>query len=352
MSARVSRGLVAGVIVIALATGCGAAHDPSAAVPTSTAPVVRTDIVSRQELTGTLTFAGSYTLINQAAGVYTSLPSAGAVVSRGQVLYRVDSRPVSLFYGAPEWRTLTVGVPDGSDVTQLEQNLLALGFGNSSNLIANGHFDSFDAAAVRRWQASLGVPQTGVVNLGDVIYQPGPIRVASVHPSAAMGAQPGQPVIDATSTQRAVIVALDVNREALVKVGDSVTVSLPNSATPVAGTVSAIGTVATSSSSSGEGPPGPPSVPMTITLGDPAAAGSLDQAQVGVGVTNAIHRAVLAVPVMALIAQPGGTYAVEVVDGSARHEVAVTTGLFDDRGLVEVTSTDLREGMLVEVPQS
>ena len=28
----------------------------------------------------------------------------------------------------------------------------------------------------------------------------------------------------------------------------------------------------------------------------------------------------------------------------------VTTGLFDDRGLVEVTSADLREGMLVEVP--
>jgi hypothetical protein len=30
--------------------------------------------------------------------------------------------------------------------------------------------------------------------------------------------------------------------------------------------------------------------------------------------------------------------------------VIVTTGLFDDRGLVEVTSTELREGMLVEVP--
>ncbi|HEY2557473.1 MAG TPA: hypothetical protein VGI08_10225, partial [Diaminobutyricibacter sp.] len=232
------------------------------------------------------------------------------------------------------------------------QNLLALGFGNSSNLIANGHFDAFDAAAVRRWQASLGVAQTGVVSLGDTIYEPGPVRIASVHPSAGMAAQPGQPVIDATSTQRAVLVALDVSREGSVKVGDLVTVLLPTSATPVTGTVSAIGTVATSTPTNNGGPAGPPSIPLSITLSDPAAAGSLDQAPVSVGVTDAVHKAVLAVPVMALIAQAGGTYAVEVVQSSVRHAVAVTTGLFDDRGLVEVTSPDLREGMLVEVPQS
>jgi hypothetical protein len=91
---------------------------------------------------------------------------------------------------------------------------------------------------------------------------------------------------------------------------------------------------------------------MTIMLSDPAAAGNLDQVPVSVGVTDAVHHAVLAVPVMALVAQAGGTYAVEVVRGTVRQAVAVTTGLFDNRGLVEVTSPDLREGMLVEVPQS
>jgi hypothetical protein len=53
---------------------------------------------------------------------------------------------------------------------------------------------------------------------------------------------------------------------------------------------------------------------------------------------------------MALLAQADGKFAVDVVENGARRAVIVTTGLFDDRGLVEVTSADLREGMLVEVP--
>jgi peptidoglycan hydrolase-like protein with peptidoglycan-binding domain len=348
---------VAGLLATAaLLAACGRPADPSAlAVPTSTAPVIRTDIVSRHQLNGSLTYAGSYTVINQAGpGVYTRLPSPGAVVTRGHALYRVDSRPIPLFYGDPEWRSLAVGVADGADVKQLELNLLALGFANASNLRANGHYDWYDAAAVRRWQASLGVPQTGIVGSGDVVYEPGAIRVASVHPTAGVFAQPGQPVLEATSTEHVVTVALDVNSEGSIKVGDAVTVALPYGTNSTSGRVGAIGSVATAAPSAGSNAVGPPqaSVPVTITLDDPSAGGSLDQAPVTVGVTDTLHKGVLAVPVVALLAQPGGTYAVVAVGGFQRREVTVTTGLFDDRGLVEVSGPDLREGMLVEVPQS
>lgn len=346
-----------GLLTAALLAGCaGQQADPSvAAVPTSTAAVVRTDIVSRSQLNGTLTYAGSYTLVNEAGpGVYTGLPSPGTMVGRGQVLYRIDDRPVPLLFGDPEWRSLSVGVSDGPDVKQLEQNLLALGFGNSSNLIANGHFDAFDAAAVRRWQASLEVAQTGALSLGDLIYEPGPIRVTSVRASLGAPAQPGQPLIEATTTQHVVLVALDAGREGFIKTGDAVSVSLPDGKTVVPGTVTDVGSVATAPAPSGAGPGGGPlaTVSVTITLTDPAAGGAFDQAPVSVGVTDTVHRGVLAVPVMALLAVPGGRYAVEVVTGSARSAVSVTTGLFDDRGLVEVSSPALREGMLVEVPQS
>jgi len=341
------------LVVLALAlTACGGqpAGSATAAVPTTTVPVVRTNIVSTLQLDGTLTYAGSCTVVNRTGpGTYTALPAPGAVVTRGQVLYRVDSRPIPLLYGDPEWRTLAIGVGIGADVKQLEENLLALGFANSGNLIANGRFDAYDAAAVRRWQRWLGVAQTGTLNLGDFVFEPGPVRIAVVDAAAGTLAAPGQPVIEATSTQHVVTVALDVSREGSVKVGDQVEVVLPTSTT-VEGSIESIGTVAVAAPTSG-GQSGPATVPVTVSLADPSAGGTLDQAPVTVGVTDAVHDAVLAVPVTALLAEPGGTFAVEVVDGSGRRLVTVATGLFDDRGLVEVTSSELREGMSVEVPQ-
>ncbi len=341
--------VMAAIAWATVACGAGGAHSYGGSVPTSTAPVVRTDIVARQQLPGTLTYSGAYTLVNQAGpGIYTALPTPGAVLSLGQVLLRVDNRPVPLLYGQPEWRTLSVGVADGPDVKQLEDDLLALGFGNNSNLIANGHFDSFDAAAIRRWQASLGVAQTGTFGQGDAIFEPGPVRIQSLHARVGMTASPGQPVIEATSTRRVVNIALDVNRQSLVRVGDAASVLLPDSST-TAGTIASIGSVATAAQS--QGGPEVITIPVTVTLADSQAGSSFVEAPVIVSVTDQVHKGVLAVPVIALLGQPGGTFPVEGLDGSQRRTVTVTTGLYDDRGLVEVTAPELHEGMLVEVPQ-
>ncbi len=344
-------------LVTALLSACAAPASGSAggAVPTTTARVIRTDITSRQQLPGTLTYAGPYTIINQAGpGIFTALPSAGATVTRGQVLYRVNGRPIPLMYGDPEWRQLSIGVADGPDIGVLQANLTGLGF--ATGLRFDPHFDWVTAIAVRRWQASLGVAQTGIVSLADAVEVPGPIRVTTVHNMIGMPAQPGQPVMDATSTQHAVLVPLNVAQESLVKVGDQVTVALPDGKTATPGTVTGIGTVAIAEQSNQNGGSnnGPPSATVTVTivLSDPSAGGGLDQAPVSVAIVFDVHKGVLAVPVMALLAQPAGQYGVEVVNGSERHLVTVTTGLFDDRGLVEVSSPNLDEGMSVEVPTS
>lgn len=333
---------------------CGAhASNPSGAVPTGTAPVVRTDITSRQQLLGTLGYAGSYTVINQAGpGVYTNLPAPATVLSRGQVIYRVDGRPIPLFYGdAPAWRQLSAGVADGPDNYELQANLVALGVAPSVLRVDNT-FDWYTGLAVRNWQASLGLPQTGIVRPGDAVYMPGPIRITAVEPRAGMFAQPGQQVLEATSTQPTVLVQLNVALEPLIKAGDAVSIALPDGKTTAAGTVASVGTVAVAPSGGGNqnGPAPTATVTVTITLTDPASASTLDLAPVSVSVVNDVHKGVLAVPVMALLAQPDGKYAVAVVEGGQRRTVIVTTGLFDDRGLVEVTSNELHEGMLVEVP--
>ena len=81
-------------------------------------------------------------------------------------------------------------------------------------------------------------------------------------------------------------------------------VTLPDGTT-TPGVVSSVGTVATRSGS-GRNPA--TTIPVQVTLTDPRAAGTLDQAPVTVNITTASVKNVLAVPVTALLARsPGGT---------------------------------------------
>ena len=111
-----------------------------------------------------------------------------------------------------------------------------------------------------------------------------------------------------------------------------------------------MGTVATTSGSGGDTTA---TIPVQVTLTDPQAAGTLDQAPVTVNITTATARSALVVPVGALLAQSSGGYAVEVAGpGNTRHLVPVTTGIFDDAdGLVQVTGA-LTPGQRVVVPAS
>jgi len=330
----------------------------AAAVATSSAPVVRADLTNTIQVAGTLGYAGSRTIIDQATGTaFTALPAAGAVVRRGQALYEVDGTPVILFYGTrPAWRALYAGVAAGPDVTQLDRNLIALGFGDG--LTVSGYFTAATAYAVERWQAARGLPVTGTVPLGQVAYAPGALRVTAVTAVPGAPPQPGTGVLTATSTAPVVLAQVPVSQEYLVRAGDDVTVTLPDGVTTAPGTVTAVSPVASAAPGSGSGPaqgqaaapgPGPATVQVTIRLGRPAAASRLDQAPVTVGIVSARARGVLAVPVSALVALAGGGYAVEVVHGPGGHLVAVRTGLFAQT-LVQVSGPGLTAGQRVEVP--
>jgi hypothetical protein len=277
-----------------------------------------------------------------AAGVYTALPGAGQTVSRGQTVYAVSGRPIPLLYGTvPLARQLTSGV-GGDDVKELEDNLIALGYG--AGLTADGSFTSADAAAVKRWQAALGVAQTGVVYPGEAVVLPGPLRVSQVKALTGASAQTGQEIIDGTSPDHVVNISLDARQQTLVQVGAGVDVALPNG-TRVNGTITDVGTVATTS---GQGAQQQTTVPVTVTLADNATAGKLDGAAVTVSVTRASRQNVLAVPVTALLALPGGGYAVETADGRHRR-IPVQTGLFSN-GMVEVSGAGLTDGLRILAP--
>ena len=357
------RVLRVGVVVLAVAAVGGgtavvvqhnAARPPAvsiAGVRTGTATVVRTDLTTTIQLDGTIAYAGAYTVANQASGTYTALPAVGQVVGLGQALYEVDGHPVLLCYGSrPMWRTLAPGVPDGPDVAQLKQNLVALGY---ARLTVDDHFDTATYQAIRRWQAHVGTPVTGSLGPADIVYAAGPIRVASV--AAALGdqAHPGT-LIQATGTARIVNLAVPVVQEYLARVGDQVSVILPDGTTTVPGTITAISaTAAANPNQNGQSsnPNAPAVATATVELANPTSTASYDQAPVTVNVTDQSVRGVLAVPINALVALAEGGYGIWLLDHGARRLVGVHTGLFANT-LVQVTGTGIAAGMTVEVPAS
>jgi peptidoglycan hydrolase-like protein with peptidoglycan-binding domain len=356
------RRVIASLVVLALALGTVLAVWPfwrggrqanegiDNGSPTSLATVTRRSLSSRTNVNGTLTYAGSRSVVNQAAGTLTALPAVGDVIEPGEVLYRVDGDPVVLLEGnVPAYRSLVEGL-SGPDVRQLNADLVDLGYATRAALDpTSDRFGAQTSGALRKLQARLGLEPTGVLLLGQAVFMPSGVRVTEVSATSGTPAEQGGSVLSATSTARQVSIDLEAAQQGLVEVGDRVTITLPDAAT-TPGVVSRVGTVATTPS---ENEDASPTIPVRVTLTHPGSIGQLDQAPVLVSITTDSVEDALVVPVSALLALAGGGYAVEVSSGGSRHLVPVELGLFDDaEGLVQVTGSGLREGQRVVVPAS
>jgi hypothetical protein len=348
---------VAGTVALVVAAGTGvgwaATHRTAATRPATvavhTTAVVRTDLSDVREFAGDLGYGPEQPVKGRAAGTVTWLPDPGTTVDRGQPLFGVDARPVSLFFGStPLFRKLDRPGLKGPDVAVVKANLTALGHGAGGG--AADELTAGTVEAVKRWQRATEQADTGIVDVGDVVVRPGPVRVATVRTQLA-GAADGD-LMTVTGTGRAVNVAVDANRLDALTAGDPVTVVLPSGAT-APGKVAAVGG---SVPAGGGGEPGgksdgggdPTKVNVTVGLDDPAALGKLSSGPVQVRFVGTVHKAVLAVPLTALVALSEGGYAVEVEDNGRRSLIAVRTGLFA-RGLAEVDGPGLREGQRVVV---
>lgn len=352
--------IVAALVLIGagLAAGSGAldsrgsrqASGTETSTPTSLYTVERGTVSSQTQVPATLGYAGNYHVVNQAEGILTALPAVGRVVREGQVLYRVNGAPVVLLYGsAPAYRALSSGLT-GADVSELDADLVGLGDATTAQIPAGSdRFTSATATALKKLQATLGVTQSGKLELGQAAFEPGPVRVTAVSGQPGGRAPVGRVVLQGTSTARQVSIALDAAQQSEVKVGDMVTITLPdNRTTP--GVVSSVGTVASAHGGGSSG--SAPTITVLVKPRDPAATGTWDRAPVNVTVTTGRVSHVLVVPVDALLAQVGGGYAVEVVGGGGlRQLVPVSLGLFDDAaGTVQVSGSRLAAGQRVVVP--
>jgi Putative peptidoglycan binding domain len=315
-----------------------------AAIPVYSAQVVRTDVKQRQVVPGTIGYQGAYSVADELpAGVITALPRAGQIVTRGQVLYQVADQPATLFYGTtPAWRDIGPASTPGPDIRELDENLNALGYdaGAPGDIITWG-----TVAAVARWQLAHGMTVTGTITLGQIVFLPGPVRVTTTPAGTGTPAVPGTQILTGTSTTPTVTV--DLTPGSAPRAGDPVQVTLPDGTT-INGYVLTVGAVT-------QGPPAQNQstptaiIPVTVGLDSYRLPSDLDQAPVQVTMTEQTDPNVLAVPVTALLAQPGGGYAVRT---TAHQLIPVSIGIYDDTtGLVEVSGGGLAAGMTVQVAQ-
>lgn len=179
------------------------AAEAPAAVTVRTATAEQRDLVDSSTLEGTLGYARDIGISAPVAGTVTELIGDGESVGRNTVIAEIDAQPLVAFFGdKPMYRTVRLG-DEGDDVVAIEQNLVALGYHATTDpdgdlvdtgFVVDGVFDAATEDAVERWQADLGVAETGEVALGSVVMVPGPSSVASTWTVVGGLVTPGVPI--------------------------------------------------------------------------------------------------------------------------------------------------------------
>ncbi|MFB6719007.1 peptidoglycan-binding protein [Kribbella sp. NPDC056345] len=315
--------------------------------PAQTVEIARTDLSQARDVTGQLGYGGSSTIKSHATGTITWLPKANTTVERGDVLFRLDNEPVTLFYGStPLFRPIGKPAKDkpltGPDVRVVKQNLTALGF------LPKTTTDKLTPAttqAIKEWQKSQDQEPTGLIDPTTVVVLPGAVRVDSI--KAALGDPAATELLGVTATDKVVSLPFDADAADGIKAGVKVKLALPNGK-DTTGTIRSVSTDATAPPDDGSPSDGgtKPQLVATITLDQQAASKGVDTGPVQVTVPGPSRKGVLVVPVAALLALREGGYAVQVVNGTTTTLVGVQTGMFAD-GNVEITGTGLQAGLKV-----
>ena len=189
--------VVAGVVVVVAAAAIGAAlatgafrgsGNPAAGASsgykTGTATVTRQSLTSQTQENATLGDAGTWSVAvpsssssssssssasGSGSGTFTWLPQTGQVIRQGQQIYGVSGSPVVLLYGSvPAYRDLSEGMT-GADVTELNRDLVTLGYATRAALGPRSGWDYYSAEtayAVELLQTKLGLTVTGTLPLG------------------------------------------------------------------------------------------------------------------------------------------------------------------------------------------
>lgn len=356
--------IVVPLLVVAVVAGAGAAavarpwdrdngSGKQQAVQYDLVPMEQGSLSGSIQLTGSLVYDAPTPIVPSGKGTITGLPAVGAVVKAGEKLYEADGQPVVLMTGdRPMWRDLGPDIPNGPDVEQLKRNLIKLGHAKGLGLSADQKFTPDTATAVKRWQKSLGLKETGTVPLGSlVMLAQESVRVQQV--AAQLGAAvSGSAIMTVTRTDLVVTVQPAENQVSRFKPDGRVRVKLTDGTT-VEGKIRSL---VRGSGNGGEDKPGGSGdgsgakTTVTIVLDGQEQVQRAGLSSVTVNVVGDTADNALIVPVTALLALDGGGYGVRIADGDAAPRlVKVQLGLIAD-AKAQITG-DVKPGAQVVIPK-
>ena len=323
----------------------------------ATDTITKGDLQGQTSVTGTLRYSDSRKFKSGFEGVLIQVPASGTVLTQGDVLYRTGTEIAYLMHGSlPAWRTFEAGMENGEDIRQLETLLRDMGYFDYE---PDNHFSWATTSAIMKWQKAVGLPQTGTIPLGRMVFTPGDLRVGTVTARVGDRIAADAELYDVTSTTQVVDANIKLSDQKLAVAGTAVTIKLPD-AKKTAGKITSVGTPTEKSSGSGSGSgSGAGSgeskervIPITVTLTDASATTNFQEVSVTVDLPSEKRTGVLSVPVGALLALSADQYGVEIVEaGGTTRKVPVTIGLFAG-GRVEISGQDISEGQRVVVPQT
>jgi peptidoglycan hydrolase-like protein with peptidoglycan-binding domain len=268
--------------------------------------------------------------------VLTDRVDVGVEIQPGEVLWEIDGAPTVVLPGdGALFRTLSSGVDDGADVARLEAALRALGFTAGGSLTVDEEFDAATTAAIKAWQASLGVDDTGSVDPSDAVFLPGSVRVtgASVDIGGSVGSS--SEILTVASVTPTMHITAPVAGERALTAGQRLTLDIGDTSTT--GTVFAVSRDVTTDTDAGTS-----TVEVIVAFDDPAGVTSLVDGTTVVATILVDRGEGLTVPVGALHADERGRPIVTVIGPDGDRDVVVTPGV--SGGGTAVVSGDLDEG--------
>ena len=122
----------------------------------------------------------------------------------------MDGHPTIVVPGpVPAWRAIGPTTTKGVDVHQLESFLKSAGFTDNGAMTVDDVVTTATVAAIKQWQTALGVPVTGTVELGEVVFHDGDLTVVAINTKLGSVVTPGESVLDVRTGAPFVSVSTD-----------------------------------------------------------------------------------------------------------------------------------------------